>query len=118
MKNFIIVFTLAATAMAGVKDKDFMKMWPEYFEGLYGEYYPLTFVMDKNITEANKPVYEALDEAIATLWWFTMVRENEFTEEEEVVNSGTGQMGLLRRIMDQYKMKPDMPYYNSTQHPI
>ena len=40
--------------------------------------------MDKNVKEALKPVYEALDEAIATLWWFTMVRDNEFTEEEEV----------------------------------
>ena len=84
MKNLIIVFILAATAMAGVKDKDFMKMWPEYFEGLYGDIYPLEFVMDKNVKEALKPVYEALDEAIATLWWFTMVRDNEFTEEEEI----------------------------------
>ena len=53
MKNLIIVFILAATAMAGIKDKDFMQMWPEYFEGLYGsDSNPAFFVMDKKITEA------------------------------------------------------------------
>ena len=53
MKNLIIVFILAATALAGVKDKDFMQMWPEYFEGLYGlSGNPAFYVIDRNITEA------------------------------------------------------------------
>ena len=84
MQNLVIYFILAATALAGVKDKDFMQMWPEYFEGLYGlSGNPAFYDIEKNITEASKPVYEALEQATATLYWFTMVHVPEYSAEEE-----------------------------------
>ena len=38
MKSFVILLVTSATALAGVKDKDFMTMWPTYFSRspLYG----------------------------------------------------------------------------------
>ena len=56
MKSLVILFILAATALAGIKDKDFMQMWPEYFEGLYGfgaaTTCPCFSDIDKKIKEA------------------------------------------------------------------
>ena len=87
MKSLVILFILAATVLAGIKDKDFMKMWPEYFEGLYGPgaatTCPCFSDIDKKIPEAQKPVYAALREATTALWWFTVKHTPEYLPEEE-----------------------------------